>query len=180
MIQQFLAFLAVVAIALVVLWNRRPPRQRPPRTRRPTHRAPFVGHPPYPGDFVGHAIISYSPSLDGKPDPGEVVWTWVPFEDDPRQGKDRPVLLIGRDGRWLLGLMLTSKDHDHDAAKEAHFGRYWHDIGTGGWDRQRRPSEVRLDRILRIDPRSVRREGAILDRDRFTDVTRSLSTMHRW
>lgn len=134
----------------------------------------------YPGDFRGRVEITYAPHPDGRPDPGEVVWTWVPYEDNPHQGKDRPVLLIGRDGRWLLGLMLTSKDHDRDAAKEAHFGRYWLDIGEGGWDTQRRQSEVRLDRIIRINPRAVRREGAILDRDRFAEVTRSLSTVHRW
>ncbi|MEP9361983.1 hypothetical protein ABLE68_03385 [Nocardioides sp. CN2-186] len=63
--------------------------------------------------------VSYAPRADGRPDPGEVVWGWVPFEDDPAQGKDRPVLLIGQDGRSLLGLMLTSKDHDRDAADEA-------------------------------------------------------------
>ena len=38
--------------------------------------------------------IAYAPKPDGRPDPGEVVWTWVPYEDDPSQGKDRPVLLV--------------------------------------------------------------------------------------
>ena len=42
--------------------------------------------------------FEYSPSLDGDADPGEIVWTWVPFEEDHSQGKDRPVLLVGRDG----------------------------------------------------------------------------------
>jgi hypothetical protein len=36
------------------------------------------------------------------------------------------------------------------------------DIGTGAWDSQRRPSEVRLNRLLRIEPAGVRREGAAL------------------
>ncbi len=35
-------------------------------------------------------MISYEPEADGLPDPGEVVWGWVPFEEDPSQGKDRP------------------------------------------------------------------------------------------
>ena len=48
--------------------------------------------------------MTYAARPDGRPDPGEIVWTWVPFEEDHTQGKDRPVLLIGRDGRWLLGL----------------------------------------------------------------------------
>jgi hypothetical protein len=107
--------------------------------------------------------ITYAPKADGRPDPGEVVWGWVPYEEDPRQGKDRPVLLIGTDGRELLGLMLTSKDHDRDAEQEARWGRHWMDVGSGGWDRERRPSEVRLDRLLRLDPAAVRREGAALD-----------------
>ena len=58
--------------------------------------------------------ISYAPTPDGDADPGEVVWTWVPYEDDPRQGKDRPVLVIGTVGPALAVLPLTSKDRtDH-------------------------------------------------------------------
>ena len=113
---------------------------------------------------------SYAPEADGRPDPGEVVWAWVPYEDDPRQGKDRPVLVIGRQGRLLRALMLTSKDHDRDAADEARHGRHWMDVGTGGWDRERRPSEVRLDRLLLLEETAVRREGAALDRRTFDAV----------
>lgn len=112
----------------------------------------------------------YLPERDGQPDPGEVVWAWVPYEDDPSQGKDRPVLVIGLDGDQLLGLQLSSKDHDHDAADEAAFGRHWMDIGTGAWDAQRRPSEVRLDRLLRLGATAVRREGAALSRPLFDSV----------
>lgn len=114
--------------------------------------------------------ITYDPHPDGQPDPGEVVWTWVPYEDDPSQGKDRPVLLIGRaDGR-LFGLMMTSQDHDVDSKQEAQEGRYWFDIGAGPWDDRGLPSEVRLDRFIPIDPEAVRREGAVLDRARFEAV----------
>ena len=115
-------------------------------------------------------MTEYAPEIDGEPDPGEVVWGWVPYEDDPAQGKDRPVLLIGRDGEQWLGLMLTSKDHDRDARDEAAHGRQWQDIGAGAWDRQGRPSEVRVDRVIRVDPRAVRREGAVLDAARFDQV----------
>jgi hypothetical protein len=113
---------------------------------------------------------SYAPDQDGRPDPGEVVWAWVPYEDDPSQGKDRPVLLVGRDGDHLVGLQLTSKDHDRDAEDEARYGRYWRDVGTGDWDRERRDSEVRLDRLLRLEESEVRREGAALDRAVFDAV----------
>jgi hypothetical protein len=124
------------------------------------------------------ATVSYAPRADGRPDPGEVVWGWVPFEDDPSRGKDRPVLLVGRrDGQWL-GLMLTSKDHDRDAADEARWGRHWMDVGAGGWDRQRRPSEVRLDRLLELAPDAVRREGAALDRRTFERVVAEARRLH--
>lgn len=122
--------------------------------------------------------VSYLPELDGAPDPGEVVWAWVPYDDDPSQGKDRPVLLMGREGLTLLGLQMTSKDHDRDAADEARHGRHWVDIGAGDWDSRRRPSEVRLDRLLRLDEQTVRREGAVLDQGRFEMVVRAASTHH--
>jgi hypothetical protein len=108
--------------------------------------------------------------MDGRPDPGEVVWAWVPYEDDPTQGKDRPVLVIARAGSMLTCLYMTSKDHDRDADDEARYGRYWMDIGTGAWDTDGRPSEVRLDRVLSMDESVVRREGAALDRAIFDEV----------
>lgn len=150
----------------------------PSRAPRPARAAGTPTPTRYPGDFTGRPTVEYRPRLDGDPDPGEVVWTWVPFEEDHSQGKDRPVLLIGTDGPWLLGLMLSSRDHDADARDEARWGRYWMDIGAGSWDRQGRPSEVRLDRILRVDPAGVRREGAVLDSATFTRVADSLKRHH--
>src|SRR5690348_17283562 len=151
------------------------------RTRAPRRQLPAPAPTPgaYPGDYEGTPRISYSPSPDGQPDPGEIVWTWVPYEEDHSQGKDRPVLVVGHDGRWLLALMLTSKDHDRDAADEARWGRQWVDIGVGPWDARRRPSEVRVDRVLRVDPAAVRREGAVLDRARFEEVAEGVRNAHR-
>ncbi|GAA4900800.1 hypothetical protein GCM10025789_19210 [Tessaracoccus lubricantis] len=139
----------------------------------PTRRAPEqpLG---YPGDYTRMPEIRYDPHLDGRPDPGEVVWTWVPYEEDHTKGKDRPVLLIGRDGDWLLGLQVTSQDHDRDQEQEARAGRFWVDIGAGDWDSQRRPSEARVNRILRIDPDAVRRVGAMLDERTFRTVAREV------
>jgi hypothetical protein len=134
----------------------------------------------YAGDFTGRAQLTYSPQADGDPDPGEVVWAWVPFEEDHSQGKDRPVLVIARNRGDLLGLMLTSKDHDRDAAQEARYGRTWLDVGTGAWDRQNRPSEVRLDRILQLRPEAVRREGAALDRTMFDKVAKAVKQAKGW
>jgi len=119
-------------------------------------------------------MTSYAPEADGEPDPGEVVWAWVPYEDDPSQGTDRPVLLIGRtvvDGaQYWAGLMLSSQDHDRDAAQEAREGRFWMDVGSGGWDAERRPSEVRLDRLLTLRHDAIRREGAALAREVFERI----------
>ena len=47
--------------------------------------------------------VTYAPESDGEPDPGEVVWGWVPYEDDSAQGKDRPVLLLALRGDRARG-----------------------------------------------------------------------------
>lgn len=118
--------------------------------------------------------MAYAPKPDGQPDPGEIVWTWVPFEEDHTVGKDRPVLVVASDGDWLLAVMLTSRDHDLDAAQEQRAGREWVDVGTGGWDREGRPSEARIDRIVRVDPARIRREGSVLPEDRFDAVAQAI------
>lgn len=117
--------------------------------------------------------IVYSPDLDGQADPGEIVWTWVVFEDDPTRGKDRPVLVVGRDRRTLLGLMLSSQTYHGDDPD-------WVSIGIGPWDYEGRPSWVRLDRVLDVPEESIRREGAILDRGRFDVVAARLRTHYSW
>lgn len=161
--------------------NTRPSNRQQPRQ----HAHPSSGGvaPPamsraYPGDYVGVPAIAYAPKPDGQPDPGEVVWTWVPFEEDHLVGKDRPVLLIGSDGDWLLAVMLTSKDHDRDARQERQAGREWVDVGSGAWDKSGRASEVRVNRIIRVDPEAIRREGAVLAPARFEDVAEAIRRLH--
>lgn len=124
----------------------------------------------YPGDFRGRTTLSYDPHPGNTADPGEVVWTWVPYEEDHSQGKDRPVLIVGRDGPWLLALPMTSKDHDRDAAQEAGEGRYWVEVGRGAWDREGRVSEARVNRIIRVDPARIRRISERVSRDVFDRV----------
>ena len=118
-------------------------------------------------------MTEYAPEIDGEPDPGEVVWGWVPYEDDPTQGKDRPVLVVGRNGRTLLGLMLSSQS-ERDGQRD------WLALGPGEWDRDSRPSWVRLDRIIEVDEDGIRREGAVLDRVRFEAVAQELRTGYGW
>jgi hypothetical protein len=44
------------------------------------------------------------------------------------------------------------------------------DVGAGGWDREHRPSEVRLDRLVVLRESDVRREGAALDPGIYAEV----------
>ncbi len=117
--------------------------------------------------------IAYAPEPDGAADPGEIVWTWVPFEEDVSQGKDRPLLVVGRSGAELVGLMLSSQSHRADDEN-------WVSIGSGEWDREGRGSYIRLDRVLEVTEHGIRREGAILDRDRFEVVAQRLRGEYGW
>jgi hypothetical protein len=143
------------------------------RVTRPTAAPPRPGAP-------GAPDVEYRPRADGRPDPGEVVWAWVPYDEGDGRGKDRPVLVIGRRGADLLGLILSSKDHDRDADDEARHGRFWTDIGSGAWDARGRPSEVRLDRLLVLGAAEVRREGAALDRATFDHVVAEARRAQGW
>ncbi|WP_019204062.1 type II toxin-antitoxin system PemK/MazF family toxin [Tsukamurella sp. 1534] len=129
-----------------------------------------------PSELMARAI-AYAPQLDGRADPGEVVWTWVEFEEttgpNAGQGKDRPVLVVGRSGGSLLGLMLSSQDRHRDDAG-------WVAIGAGTWDAERRPSWVRLDRVLDVPEDGIRREGAVLSRERFELVAERLRADYGW
>ncbi|MGW6659445.1 type II toxin-antitoxin system PemK/MazF family toxin [Rhodococcus sp. NPDC055024] len=117
--------------------------------------------------------VEYSPDLDGKADPGEIVWTWVAYEEDPTQGKDRPVLVVGRDGDTLLGLMLSSQ-----SKREGE--RDWLAIGSGPWDGEGRPSWIRLDRVLDVPESGIRREGAVMDHKKFDAVAAKLRADFSW
>ncbi len=121
----------------------------------------------------GGRNLEYSPNLDGDADPGEIVWTWVAYEDDPARGKDRPVLVVGRSGRTVLGLMLSSQS-ERDGQRD------WLPLGPGDWDREARPSWIRLDRVIEVDVDGIRREGAVLDRARFDRVAATLRREYGW
>lgn len=117
------------------------------------------------------ATLEYSPDLDGLADPGEIVWAWVPYEEDPSRGKDRPLLVVGRHRRRLLAMMLSSRRHDsYD----------WLDLGSGDWDQEGRHSYLRLDRVFALDEDDIRREGAVLDPSRFANVAAVLMRLHGW
>lgn len=118
------------------------------------------------------ATLEYSPDLDRLADPGEIVWAWVPYEEDPDRGKDRPLLVVGRHRRRLLAMMLSSKHHDGSDD--------WLDLGSGDWDREGRHSFLRLDRVFALDEDDIRREGAVLEPERFARVAAVLMRLHGW
>jgi PemK-like, MazF-like toxin of type II toxin-antitoxin system len=122
---------------------------------------------------IGRVRMRYAPDPDGAPDPGEIVWTWVPFEENDGRGKDRPVLVVAveKAGTYLT-VQLTSKDHDGE-------GDYV-PIGAGGWDDEHRPSWVDLDRVIRVHEAGMRREAAALPREDFDRVTARLRERYGW
>ncbi|MET0236307.1 MAG: type II toxin-antitoxin system PemK/MazF family toxin [Kibdelosporangium sp.] len=117
------------------------------------------------------SVLDYSPDLDGLADPGEIVWAWVPYEEDPDRGKDRPLLVIGRNGHRLLAVMLSSKDRQDQPG--------WVGLGAGSWDRDGRESFVLLTRMYELEEHDIRREGAVLERDRFEQVAAAITARAR-
>ena len=160
------------------------PQQSQPRGNAHRYEDPATSNRPHTSireasiaDALAHA--SYQPIMDGDADPGEVVWTWVPYQEDASVGKDRPAVVIGAQGEGVYLLQLTSKDHTREAAQEAAAGRYWFDIGTGAWDSKGRPSEVRLDRALWVKATDVRREGSILPEVTWRRIVDALEEHYR-
>lgn len=153
---------------------------------RPTARndAAPAGEEPSPGQFgagatrdltgaeIAHVQLSYAPNDDRDPDPGEVVWTWVPYEEHDGRGKDRPVLIVGSFESGVAGCFLTSKSHDRD-------GDYV-SIGTGPWDSKGRESWLNMDRVLLITAEGMRREGHALDPETFARAAQRLQQRFGW
>ena len=56
----------------------------------------------------------------------------------------------------------------------------WVAIGSGSWDYEGRASWVRLDRVLDVPEEGIRREGAILDREKFEIIAARLRAAYSW
>lgn len=81
----------------------------------------------------------------------------MPYEDDPRQGKDRPVVVIGRAGDRLAVVPLSSRGPEGRPDPSA-----WVSVGSGRWDGEGRTSYANVGRVLRVPDGEIRREGATL------------------
>lgn len=118
-------------------------------------------------------VIAYAPDKDGDPDAGEIVWTWIPYEEADGRGKDRPVLVIANQGGGrVLAVRLTSKSHDGE--------RDFLSIGSGAWDSQGRESWVDIDQVYSVHADGMRREAATLDAQRFAKVAAVLQARYGW
>lgn len=112
---------------------------------------------------------SYEPSTDGDPDPGEVIWTWVPFIENDGRGKDRPVLILARvDSQTVAGCYLSTKQHKNYIS-----------VGTGKWDSQGRQSYLNPLRVLRVSNEGMRREGAIFPQKQYEKAMTEIIDCHR-
>jgi len=117
--------------------------------------------------------IEYAPDRDGAPDGGEIVWTWVPYDEADGRGKDRPVLVIARqDPDRVYAVRLTSKAHDDD--------RDYLAIGAGEWDARGRPSWVDVEQVYSVHREGMRREASALPPDRFARVAAALRIRYGW
>lgn len=124
-------------------------------------------------DRITDLQVAYAPQRDGAPDAGEIVWTWVPYEENDGRGKDRPVLVIGRESaERVFAVRMTSKPHDGE--------RDFLSIGTGAWDSQGRESWVDVEQLYSVHERGLRREAAVLDRGRYDRVGAALTRRYGW
>ncbi|KAB1887960.1 type II toxin-antitoxin system PemK/MazF family toxin [Microbacterium maritypicum] len=124
-------------------------------------------------DRIRDLRVAYAPQRDGAPDAGEIVWTWVPYEENDGRGKDRPVLVIGRQSAdRVYAVRMTSKPHDGE--------RDYLSIGTGAWDSQGRESWVDIEKLYSVHERGLRREAAVLDRRRYDRVGTALTRRYGW
>ncbi|MFT4156910.1 MAG: type II toxin-antitoxin system PemK/MazF family toxin [Microbacterium sp.] len=156
-----------------------------PRARLRTESDQETDAAPEPGRAVGTDTvridpdgirdlrIDYAPDRDGAPDAGEVIWTWVPYEENDGRGKDRPVLVIGRQSAdRVYAVRMTSKAHDGD--------RDYLSIGSGAWDSQGRQSWVDIEQLYSVHELGLRREAAVLDVQRYEKVARALRSRYGW
>ncbi|WP_246118161.1 type II toxin-antitoxin system PemK/MazF family toxin [Corynebacterium canis] len=123
-----------------------------------------------------HALarsLYYAPDMDGQADPGEVVWIMVNTNGPDKPPMERAIVVVGRAAHNILGLLISPDD----AHKEEH---NWLDIGAGAWDEASRQCWVRLDKVLEVPELHIRRQGAIIPRQRFERIANRLRKEYGW
>ncbi|MFI9777121.1 type II toxin-antitoxin system PemK/MazF family toxin [Streptomyces sp. NBC_01003] len=90
-----------------------------------------------------------------RPQPGEIWWAQVPYEDGPG-GKDRPCLVLAVHRRRVRVAKITSKYHDERAGVIAL------PPGSVG-DAQGRPSFLETDELREVPEGDFRRRAGVLD-----------------
>ena len=97
----------------------------------------------------------------------------MPYAENDGRGKDRPVLVIGRQSEdRVYAVRLTSKSHDGD--------RDFLALGSGPWDAQGRPSWVDVEQVYSVHADGMRREASALDLERFVRVADALHRRYGW
>lgn len=117
--------------------------------------------------------IFYAPDMDGQVDPGEVVWFWAPPMNAESTPMERALVVIGRHGSDVLGL-ITSPNPVHKKEDS------WLDIGAGPWDETGRQSWVRLDKVIKLPETSIRRQGSVIPQSRFERIANRLRADYGW
>ena len=156
----------------------RPSVRRQPRPARGTTSSPGQSGPSATVEVDPRSLrglrLGYAPDHDRDPDPGEIVWTWVPFQEHDGRGKDRPVLVVAAEkSGTVLAVQLTSKDHDDGRGDFVA-------LGTGAWDSRRRDSWANIERVFRVHPAGMRRQAASLDKTRYRRVAQALNRRYGW
>lgn len=83
------------------------------------------------------------------------------------------MLVVGHTQDSLLCLVI-SPDSQHSTDPK------WMRVGTGDWDAKGRPAWVRLDRVVEVPLRDIRRSGAIVPRGRFERIASTLRNTFGW
>ncbi|MEU4118110.1 type II toxin-antitoxin system PemK/MazF family toxin [Kitasatospora sp. NPDC028055] len=140
-----LAGVAVLAAVAAALVRRTRPASRPTAPTRPRPR----------------------PRTGAGPEPQEIWWAEVPFEDGPG-AKDRPCLVLRVHGRTATVAKITSKHHAERP------GVLPLPPGSVG-DRQGRTSWLETDELREVPLSAFRRRAGTVDRQVWSRAQRALS-----
>lgn len=115
------------------------------------------------GGGVGAALVGFAewlrnapapPAPVSSPKPGEYWFADVPFDDDPRQSKDRPILIVAVSTHQVWAHKVSSQDKSDKPARHG-----WIPVETHTWDAasQGGPSWLEVGSLRRIRRTGLRR-----------------------